>query len=191
MLRTGHFRPAILGLAAGALATGALAAPMTYTIDSAHTYPSFEADHQGLSYWRGKFNSSSGTITLDNEAQTGSVDITIDMSTIDFGHDRLNTHAMSADMFDVEQYPTATYTGTLTDWVDGQPTAVDGELTMHGVTQPVTLDIQKFVCRPDGSKCGADAYAEINRADWGVNFGEQMGMDMAVVLRIQVEAERQ
>ena len=111
MLRTGHLRPAFLGLALGAMGATAIAAPMTYNIDSAHTYPSFEADHNGgLSLWRGKINSTRGTITLDKEAQTGSVDITMDMSTIDFGHDGLNDHAKSADMFDVEQFPTATYT---------------------------------------------------------------------------------
>lgn len=188
MIRTGHLRPAMLGVVAGLLGATAVAEEVVYTIDAAHTYPSFEADHQGLSYWRGKFNSSSGSITLDTEAETGSVAITIDMNSIDFGHDRLNTHAMSADMFDVEQFPTATYEGTLTSWADGQPTAVEGTLTMHGVSQPVNLEIRKFACRPDGSACGADAYAEINRADFGVNFGAQMGMDMNTVLRIQVEA---
>jgi polyisoprenoid-binding protein YceI len=172
--------------------TAALAAPMTYTIDSNHTYPSFEADHGGVSVWRGKFNSSSGTITLDKEAQSGQVNVTIDMSSIDFGHDGLNTHAKSADMFDVEQFPTATYTGTLAGWRNGEPTMVNGQLTMHGVTKPVELEIKKFVCAPSrmggGETCGGDAYAEINRADFGVNFGEQMGMGMNVVLRIQVEA---
>ncbi len=188
MIRTGHLRPALLGLALGALGTTAVAEEIIYTVDSAHTYPSFEADHQGLSYWRGKFNSSSGSITLDREAETGSVAINIDMDSIDFGHDRLNEHAMSADMFEVERFPTATYEGTLTDWVNGAPTAVEGELTMHGVTRPVNLEIRKFACNEDGSTCGADAYAEIDRSDFGVSFGQQFGMDMGVVLRIQVEA---
>jgi len=188
MRRTGHLRPAILGLAIGAIATGAMAEPTTLTIDPAHTYPSFEADHQGLSYWRGKFNSSSGTITLDTAMSQGNVNVTIDMNSLDFGHDGLNTHAKSADMFDVEQFPTATYTGTLAGWADGAPTRVEGELTMHGVTQPVTLELRKFACRPDNSKCGADAYAEIDRSDFGVDFGAQFGMAMDVVLRIQGEA---
>lgn len=191
MLRTGHLRPAFLGLAIAALGTSAMAAPTVYNVDSNHTYPSFEADHNGgLSFWRGKFNSTSGTITLDEAMSQGSVDITVDMSSIDFGHDGLNTHAKSADMFDVEQYPTATYTGRLTDWVDGKPTKVEGELTMHGVTKPVTLDIRKFACKPvrGSDTCGADAYAEIDRSEWGVDFGSQMGLDMNTVLRIQVEA---
>src|SRR5690606_30801109 len=83
-------RPALLGVACGGFAV-AVAAPVTYEIDSNHTYPSFEADHMGgLSIWRGKINSTRGTITLDKEAQTGTVEVTMDMSTIDFGHQGLN-----------------------------------------------------------------------------------------------------
>jgi polyisoprenoid-binding protein YceI len=193
MIRTGHLRPALAGIALGALATGAIAAPVTYTIDSAHTYPSFEADHQGISFWRGKFNGTSGSITLDKEAETGSVQISIDMASVDFGHEGLNDHVKGsqAGMFDVMQFPTATYAGTLTDWENGAPTAVEGELTMHGETHPVSLEIRHFGCRPGrsgGETCGADAYAEIDRADFGVDFGAQMGMATDVVLRIQIEA---
>jgi polyisoprenoid-binding protein YceI len=191
MLRTGQIRPAVLGFALGALSLTAVAAPVTYQIDSAHTYPSFEADHNGgLSFWRGKFNSTSGTIELDNEMSQGTVNITIDMNSIDFGHDGLNTHAKTADMFDVEQFPTATFAGRLTNWRDGAPTAVEGELTMHGETHPVTLEILQFACKPvrGSDTCGADAHAVINRGDWGVSFGEQMGLDLNTVLRIQIEA---
>jgi len=191
MFRTGQLRPAMLGVALSVFGTAALAEPVTYNVDSAHTYPSFEADHNGgLSFWRGKFNSTSGTITLDNAMSSGTVEITVDMNSIDFGHDGLNTHAKSADMFNVEQFPTATFTGTLTDWEDGAPTAVDGELTMHGMTKPVTLEIRQFACKAVRGRdtCGADAYAVINRGDWGVSFGEQMGLDLNTVLRIQIEA---
>jgi polyisoprenoid-binding protein YceI len=195
MFRTGHLRPAMLGVALGVFGvSAAIAAPMTYQIDSAHTYPSFEVDHGGVSVWRGKFNSTSGTITMDKEAETGTVAITIDISSIDFGNQGLNDHVTGAQrpdptMLDAAQFPTATYEGTLTDWVDGAPTAVEGMLTMHGVSQPVNLEIQKFVCGPGrgGETCGADAYAEFDRSDFGVTFG-QGRFDMGVVLRIQVEA---
>lgn len=196
MLKTGHFRPAILGLALGTLGTAAVAAPMTYTIDPNHTYPSFEVDHGGTSIWRGKFNSTMGTITLDKEAQTGTVHVVIDTNSIDVGHDGLNDHTRTNDagMLDVADFPTADYEGKLTKWVDGAPTAVEGNLTLHGVTKPVNLEIRKFKCqagRTGGETCGADAYAEFNRADFGVNFGESFGFDMGVVLRIQVEAGAQ
>ena len=191
MFRTGHLRPAMLGIALGIFGTAAIAAPVTYTIDSAHTYPSFEADHGGVSYWRGKFNSTSGSVTMDKVAMTGSVNITVDMSSLDFGHQGLNEHASGPDMFDVAQFPTATYTGQLAGWQNGSPTRVEGELTMHGVTKAVNLELRKFVCnagRGGGETCGGDAYAEINRADFGVNFGANFGMAMEVILRIQVEA---
>jgi polyisoprenoid-binding protein YceI len=187
------FRPmALVGLTC-ALGTAAIAAPVQYEIDSAHTYPSFEADHMGgLSKWRGKINSSSGSVTLDQESQTGSVDITMDMTSIDFGHQQLNEHAKTADMFNVAEYPTATYTGELVDWQDGAPSAVDGTLTMHGTSQPVRLTIESFKCQPHPQQgrevCGADAVAEIDRSDFGVDFGQAFGFDMGVTLRIQVEA---
>jgi polyisoprenoid-binding protein YceI len=197
MLKPGHLRPAVLGFAVGALSVAAYAEPMTYTIDSAHTYPSFEVDHSGgVSVWRGKFNSTSGTITMDKEAMTGSVNITIDTSSIDFGHDGLNTHVTGTDagMLNAGEFPTATYTGTLTGWENGAPTMVDGELTLHGVTLPVDLDIASFRCgagRGGGETCGADAMGSFDRSDFGVDFASGFGFQMYVNLRIQVEASAQ
>ena len=194
MTRLDIIRPAlVLGLACGALGTAALAAPVAYEIDSDHTYPSFEADHMGgLSLWRGKINSTSGSITLDKEAQTGTVDVTMDMSSLDFGHEGLNQHAKGPDMFHIAEHPTATYVGELVDWQNGEPTAVEGTLTLTGTSQPVRLTLNTFKCMPHPQRgvevCGADAEADINRADFGVDFGEGFGFDMGVKLRIQVEA---
>ena len=182
----------ITALLGAAFAAGVSAAPTTYEIDPAHTYPSFEADHSGgMSVWRGKFNSSSGKITLDKAANAGTVEVTIDMKSIDFGHQGLNDHANTPDIFDTAKFPTATYSGKLAGFTNGAPKTVEGNLTMHGVTKPVTLTINSFKCAPDRSgreKCGADASATINREDWGVAFGKNFGFDMKVVLRIQVEA---
>jgi polyisoprenoid-binding protein YceI len=189
------FRPLALAAASGLLCSAAIAAPTTYQLDPNHTHPSFEADHMGgLSKWRGMIRKAEGTATLDKAAQTGSVNVTMDMSTIDFGHDGLNEHAKTADLFDVAQYPTATYTGKLVDWKNGAPTAVDGNLTLHGVTKPVKLQIDSFLCKPNMQKkevCGADAIAQINREDFGVAFGKNFGFDMGVTLRIQVEGIKQ
>jgi len=173
----------------------ATAAPVKYTIDPNHTYPSFEADHfGGLSTWRGKFNSTSGTIVLDREAGTGSLDVKIDTASIDFGHEKLNEHAKSADMFDVEKYPEATYTGKLTKFVNGAPTEVEGSLTLKGVSKPVKLTIDRFLCKPNPMNkkevCGANATARINREDFGIDYGKPYGFDMTTVLHIQVEAIR-
>jgi len=183
-----------LSLAVASLTVGsAFAAPVTYQIDPAHTYPSFEADHfGGMSVWRGKFDSSSGTIVLDRQAGTGSVEITVDTSSIDFGQAKLNEHAKSAEMFDVQKYPTAVYKGTLANFKNGAPTEVHGELTLHGVTRPLNLTIHSFLCKvtpmSPKERCGADASATFNRADFGINYGEKYGFNMQVKLAIQVEA---
>jgi polyisoprenoid-binding protein YceI len=184
------------GLALGLLAASvAIAAPVTYNVDPAHTYPAFEADHMGgLSLWRGKINSSSGTVVLDREAKTGTVEITMDMSSIDFGHEQMNTHAKSPDIFDVAKYPTATYKGKLAAFKGDAPGEVQGELTLHGVTKPVTLQIVSFLCKPNPmtqkESCGADALAHFKRDDFGVDFGKAFGFKMDVTLRISIEAGR-
>ncbi|HZV67657.1 MAG TPA: YceI family protein [Telluria sp.] len=179
----------IVALLAASAAT-AFAAD-TYTVEPNHTYPSFEADHMGISVWRGKFTKSSGTIVLDRAAKTGSVDITIDANSIDFGHDKLNTHAKSADMFDVAKFPTAVYKGKSIKFNGDTPVAVDGELTLHGVTKPVMLTISKFKCimHPMLKKevCGADASADFKRTDFGIAYGTPF-MSPDVKLAIQVEA---
>jgi polyisoprenoid-binding protein YceI len=185
--------PALLTVALGALAGAAVAAPASYNIDSAHTYPAFEADHMGgVSLWRGKINSSKGTITLDKAANAGTVDITMDMTTIDFGHDALNKHANTPDIFDTAKFPEAKYTGKLVKFQNGAPTEVEGTLTMHGVTKPLTLKVNSFRCIQDPramkERCGADATATLMRDEYGVDFGKTFGFKMDVTLRISVEA---
>lgn len=184
-------------LAALALAAAlpAFAAPVTYTMDPAHTYPSFEADHMGgLSTWRGKFTRNSGKVVLDLEKKTGTVEVTIETDSIDFGMAKMNDHAKGADMFDAAKFPTATYKGKLVKFNGDKPTAVEGELTLHGVTKPVTLQINQFLCKPHPMAkkevCGADAVATFNRKDFGIGYGEGYGFKMDVTLRIQVEALR-
>ena len=183
-----------LALLAAVFASGAAFADV-YKVDSGHTFPSFEADHfGGLSNWRGKFDKTDGTIVLDRANKTGTVDINIDATSLDFGHAKLNEHAKGPDMFDVAKYPTANYKGKLVFKGD-MPTSVDGELTLHGVTKPVTLHINQFKCMPHPMTkrevCGADASATFNRADFGVDYGVKMGFKPEVKLAIQVEAVKQ
>jgi polyisoprenoid-binding protein YceI len=181
---------AMLTLAAGY----AVADPVTYQIDPSHTYPSFETDHfAGMSVWRGKFDHTSGTIVLDKAKSTGTVDVTVDASSIDFGMPKLNEHTSSAEMLDVAKYPTATYKGTLAGFKDGAPTQVDGQFTLHGVTHPLTLTIRSFKCMtyPDKKEhCGADASGSFNRSDYGISYGDKYGFKMDVKLAIQIEAAR-
>jgi polyisoprenoid-binding protein YceI len=182
----------VLASMAALLGASAFAAPVTYVIDPNHTYPSFEADHfGGLSVWRGKFDATSGKVVYDKDAKSGSLDVTVDMTSIDFGNPKLNEHARSAELFDAAKFPTATFTGKFTKFNGATPAEAQGTLTMHGVTKPVTLQINSFKCmqNPMNKKevCGADASATINRADFGVNFGDKYGFKQDVKLLIQVE----
>jgi polyisoprenoid-binding protein YceI len=182
-----------LALVAALTSSMALAAPVTYNVDPAHTHPEFEADHMGgVSVWRGIFKQSSGTITVDKDAGTGTVNVDVATASIDFGHDKLNEHASGPEMFDVTKFPTANFKGKLGQFANGAPTQVDGELTLHGVTKPMVLKINSFKCiqHPVLKRevCGADASTTINRADFGISYGEKYGFKMDVVLHISVEA---
>lgn len=173
-------------------ASAAMAAPVTYNVDPSHTFPSFEADHfGGLSKWRGKIEKSSGMVVLDRENKSGTVNISMDMSSINFGVEKLNEHAKSG-MFDVAQFPTATYSGKFSQFIGDKPTEVDGMLTLHGVSKSVKLTIKEFKCifNPmiKNEVCGADAVANINRADFGVDYLISMGFKPEVALAIQIEA---
>ena len=174
------------------VALPASAASVTYEIDPAHTFASFEADHMGMSTFRGKFNRSSGQVTLDKAAGTGSVTVEIDATSIDFGQDDLNALMAQPEYFDTTRHPVARYTGELAGFVDGSPTRVVGHLTFRGETRSLDLEIDSFKCMPHPvSKrdwCGADAHGTLDRAAFGIDAGKDYGFDMEVVLRIQVEA---
>jgi polyisoprenoid-binding protein YceI len=182
---------ALLSLAAFATTAG-MAAPVSYDIDPSHTYPSFEADHMGISLWRGKLNASSGKLMLDKETGTGTVEIEMDLASIDFGQDALNKWAAGPDFFDTAKYPKAIYKGKLSGFGKAGTPTVTGELTLHGVTKPVPLQVSLFKCVPHPmfkrDYCGADALAVIQRDQFGLTAGKDYGFKMDVTLRIQVEA---
>jgi polyisoprenoid-binding protein YceI len=186
------FIPAIALLLTLLATTSASAAPERYTVDPSHTFPSFEADHMGISYWRGKFNTTTGSVTLDRDAKTGSVDVSIDLTSIDFGQDKLNDWARGADFFDTAKNPKATYRGTLSDFRDGVPHKLSGNFSLHGVTKPLDLSLDRFKCIPHPMEkrelCGADAVGTFRRDVFGLDAGKDYGFDMNVALRIQVEA---
>jgi polyisoprenoid-binding protein YceI len=178
--------------AAAAATVSAHAEPKTYALDPLHTYVSFEAPHiQAISQWRGKFDRTlSGTVVLDRTARTGSIDVVIDTSSVDFGLAALDQHVRSPDFLDVKQYPTATFKSDMVRFKGDMPVEADGELTLHGVTRPVTLKFNSFKCIMDPfvkvERCGADVSGAINRADFGIGkYAEMTGP--GVKLAIQVE----
>jgi polyisoprenoid-binding protein YceI len=188
-----RIKPMVLAASLLSLNSAAWGAADHYTIDPDHTYPSFEVPHiQGISIWRGKLTKSSGSVVLDRTAHTGSVDVTMDAASVDFGLAKLNEHAKKEDFFDVAKYPTITYKADTIRFDGDTPVEVDGTLTLKGVARPVPLKINSFKCimHPMYKKevCGADASAEFDRGDFNMGYGVQMTGSGKVRLAIQVEA---
>lgn len=181
-----------LALAAAlAAALPAFAQQETYSIDPAHTTPFFEVKHLGMSTQRGFFNKASGKITVDRAAKKGSADITIDMTAISTSVPKLSDHLRAEDFFDVAKYPTATFKGSDFKFEGDKLVAVNGDLTMRGVTKPVSLRVDGFNCgaHPMNKKamCGADITTTVKRSEFGVKYGiPAVGDD--VKLSIPVEA---
>ena len=166
-------------------------AAQVYNIDPSHTYPSFEADHMGLSIWRGKCTKTGGKIVLDRQSKSGgSIEISIDASTVDFGHAKMNEKARGDEMFNVAKYPTVSFKSTALKYEGEKLTAVDGEMTMLGITKPLSLTINHFKCliHPLHKRevCGADAHGRFDRSDFGMNIGLPR-FSPEIKLAIQVE----
>ncbi|WP_322011059.1 YceI family protein [Paraburkholderia sp. J12] len=186
--------------AASAVLAGWWAAPAfaadTYQLDPNHTYPSFEADHMdGLSIWRGKFTKTTGTVTLDRAAKTGTVDVTIDPASVQTGNAELDKHVAGPEFLDAAKYPTATYKGTQIVFDGDTPKEVIGTFTLHGVTRPLNLEIESFKCMQHPmlkrEVCGVEAEAEFNRDDYGIDMGKKYGFKMQTKLHIQAEGIKQ
>ncbi len=185
-----NFQRLILSALLAATASGASA--QVYNVEPGHTYPSFEADHMGLSFWRGKFTKSSGKIVLERGSKTGgSVEIAIDASTVDFGHAKMNEKARGDEMFNVAKHPTITYKSTALKFDGDRLVGVDGEMTLLGITKPMSLTVTHFKCiiHPMLKRevCGADAHGRFDRSDYGMNIGLPR-FSPEIKLAIQVEA---
>jgi polyisoprenoid-binding protein YceI len=164
----------------------------SYTVDPRHTYPSIEFSHMGISVWRGKFNRTTGKITLDRVAKSGTVDVMVDVASINFGLDAMDEKARSDDFFDAARYPTVTYKGKI-KFSGDLPASVEGQVTIRGVTRPIVLNIHLFNCIPHPmlkrEVCGADAEGELNWSEYGMKMSQYgQGAAGKVRLRIQVEA---
>lgn len=161
---------ALLVLSA-ALATPVFAAD-NYTIDPNHTFPVFEINHFGFTTQRGRFNKSSGKITLDLAAKKGSVDLTIDTASLDMGFDTWNKHLSADGFFNTEKFPTMTFKSDKLVFEGDKVIAADGNFTLLGVTKPLRLTVNNFRCAPHPftkqAMCGADVTAIFKRSDFGM-----------------------
>lgn len=173
----------------------AAAAPETYVVDPAHTFPQFELDHLGFSRHRGRFNRSAGRIELDRAAGRGALEIRIDAASVDTGDEKLESVLRSDAFFDVARHPEIVYRSTALRFEGERPVAVDGELTMLGVTRPLRLQVDHFRCGPVPILrhwvCGANATASLRRSDFGIDRFLSLGLGDEVRLTLQIEARRE
>jgi polyisoprenoid-binding protein YceI len=155
----------------------------SYTIDPLHTFPNFTIDHLGFSKIHGRFGKTEGKLMVDEAKHTGSVDIVIDASSVDTGFVKRDDHLRSPDFLNATEFPEITYKSTKVT-ISGDPSGgnatamVEGNLTISGVTTPVTLDVKRMHCginpmdpKKKQYRCGFDAVAKIKRSDFGVKFG--------------------
>lgn len=183
-----------LALIAAALAAplgSALAATETFVIDSTHTKPRFEYNHLGYSTQSSRFDTTKGTVAYDAQAKTGSVDVTIDAKSVNTGYALFNEHIQAEDYFDTAKYPTITFKSTAVKFEGDKPVSVSGNLTIKGVTKPVTLQISSFQRMPHPmvkkDAIGANATVTIKRSDFNAGKNAPYVSD-EVKLVIPVEA---
>lgn len=176
-----------------AIATPAVAAD-TYAIDGKHTFPVFAINHLGFSVQHGRFDKTSGTITLDAAAKKGSIDLSIDTASINMGFEDWNKHMRSADFFNAEKFPTMTYKSDKLVFKGEKVVGAEGTLTLLGVSKPVKLAVTGFHCgthpMTKAALCGANVTATIKRSEFGLSAYVPAVAD-EVQITVPVEAYRQ
>ena len=175
----------VIALILAALPYSALSAPESYTIDPFHTVPYFETDHIGFATMRGRFDRASGNFTIDREAKTGTLEVSIQTASLSTGDTELlgrartrDEHLRSPDFFNVAEFPTMTYQAASIKFSGDNPDVIEGSLTLLGVTKPVPLKIIRWRCGPDTIRtqgkryqCGGNATGSFKRSDFGMKFG--------------------
>jgi polyisoprenoid-binding protein YceI len=179
---------------AASFASVAYAAPETYNIEPTHSLPRFEYSHLGYSQQLSRFDTISGTITLDRAAKSGSVDVTIDAKSVNTGSTLFNGHIQGEDFFDTAKFPTITFKSTAVKFDGEKVASVDGNLTIKGVTKPVTLTVNSFLCMPHPmlkkDACGVTATTKVKRTDFNMGKYAPYVSD-EVTLTLPVEAVKQ
>lgn len=166
----------------------------SFVLDPGHTFPSFEIRHHGVSLMRGKFNRSQGRVLLDPAGSGSRIEVSVDATSGDTGHDGLNQKLLGSNFFNAAQFPEIRFDSAEVAFKEGRPVSAIGNLTMLGVTRPVVLEIRDYACtlqfltrRP---LCGADVHTSIKRSDFGMNYGIPLIAD-EVKLAIEVEGFRE
>ena len=185
----------IAALVALGFAATAHAESATYAIDPSHTYATFEIAHFGTSTNRGRFNKTSGTVTVDKAAKTGALDVTVDTTSLDTGTEAFTKHISGPEILNAAANPTAHLVANKFTFNGDKVTEIAGTLTLNGKTNPVVLKAQNYNCYMSPmvkrEVCGGDFDATIVRSQYGVSYGLNYGFPDAMRLVIQVEAVKQ
>jgi polyisoprenoid-binding protein YceI len=177
-------------LATIGFATAAFAAPSTYTTDANHTFAQFEYNHLGFSKQTSRFNTVTGTVTIDQAAKKGSADIIIDTKSVDTGSTFFNGHIQSEDFLSTTQFPTATFQSNDMIFKGDKPVELKGTLTLKGVSKPVTLTITHFECKKHPMSgvdyCGANAETKVKRTEFNMGkYAPNVGDDVTIMIAIE------
>ena len=170
--------------------TSALAAPKTFDIDGSHTFPRFSYSHFGYSTQVSRFDNTTGTVVFDADAKTGSVDITIDMKSVNTGFADFNGHIQGEDFLDTAKFPKATFKSTKVNFQDGKPASIEGQLTIKGVTKPVTLTVTSFQAMPHPmlkkEAIGANAFTVIKRSEFNAGkYAPYVGDEVRIEISLE------
>ena len=174
---------------ASAVAAPAFAAPETFVVDGTHTFPRFSYSHFGFSTQLSHFNKTTGKVVLDKAAKTATVDIEIDTKSVDTGYATFNEHIQGEDFLDTAKYPTATFKSSKVVFEGDKPVAIEGQLTLKGVTKPVTLTVSSYKAMPHPmmkkDAIGANAWTVVKRSEFNAgkyapNVGDEVRIDIAI-----------
>jgi polyisoprenoid-binding protein YceI len=161
----------------------------SYTLDSMHSMPSFAFKHLDFSMFRGRFDRISGIVTLDQAGHSGEADVAIEAGSVSTGVPKLDEFLTGPKFFDVAKFPSITFKSRVFNFTGEKLASVTGDLTMHGVTKPVTLQVIFLACHQHPllkvPACGADARATIKRSDFGLdifipNDSDEVTIDIGV-----------
>jgi polyisoprenoid-binding protein YceI len=182
------------GLACVLLPAQAQADAPNFAIDPTHTFVNYENGHYGTTTNRGRFSTKDGTLFFDRAGRIGKVELVIDITSVNTGVDFLNRQIQGKDFFNVADFPTGVFKSDQFVFNGDKVAEVHGQLTLKGLTHPVTLKASKFNCYINPlikrEVCGGDFETTIQRSQWGVLWGLQFGFEDAVKLLIQIEAIR-
>jgi polyisoprenoid-binding protein YceI len=164
-----------------------------YTIDSEYTIPSFKVKHLGVATQRGRFNHASGKVALDVGGKKGSVDLTVDTTSLDMGSAGWNAHVSSEGLFNVAKFPTMSFKSDSLVFDGDKVVSAEGQFTLLGITKPIKITVNSFKCTAATTErkalCAGDITTTLKRSEFGMTKYLKEVSD-EIIIEVPVEAYR-